>query len=273
VTAAAPAATPRGSGLGARLLSAVVGIPLLLGVIIVGGPIYTLVVAAALGVGYHELVRALRLQRTPLTLCGYGAVILLPWAASLDPAAVPAVLVAGVLASLVALVARGEAPESLAPWALTLAGVLYVGLLGQHFVSLRGLEDGRAWVLTAIAITFAADTGAYATGRLLGRHKLAPRLSPSKTVEGLAGGLLAGAAAAAACAALLDPGPSPALMAALGLVAAAAAAAGDLAESALKRTTGVKDMGRIVPGHGGILDRLDSLLFVVPLVYYAALTS
>ena len=109
-----------------------------------------------------------------------------------------------------------------------------------------------------------------AVGRLLGRHKLAPRISPGKTVEGGLGGLLAGALAAWALNRLLGLEKPDLAMALLGAGAAVAGQLGDLAESLLKRTAGIKDMGNLLPGHGGILDRLDSLLFVAPLVYYAA---
>src|SRR5205085_1718779 len=106
--------------------------------------------------------------------------------------------------------------------------------------------------------------------RLLGRHKLAPRISPGKTVEGAAGGLVAGAVAAWALNRLLGLDQADAGMLLLGAGAAVAGQFGDLAESLLKRTAGVKDMSNLLPGHGGVLDRLDSLLFVAPLVYYAA---
>ena len=253
-----------------RLLTAAVGIPLLLLLVLVGGPLYTAVVAAALALGFIEFARALALGRTALSAAGAITVAALAVAAHGGGGALVAVLSAGVVASLVALVAHGEPPASLTPWALTLAGVLYAGLLGQHAIGLRILPDGRDWVLFALFTTFATDTGAYAIGRALGRHKLAPRLSPGKTVEGAAGGLIAGAAAAAALNAALDLGQPPAAILVLGMAAAVAAQLGDLAESLIKRAAGVKDMGTIIPGHGGVLDRLDSLLFVLPLVYYAA---
>jgi phosphatidate cytidylyltransferase len=239
-------------------------------VVLVGGPLYTVAVAVALAIGFAEFARAARLPAAPLAVAGLLTVAALPVAAHAGGDALVAVLSAGAVAALGVQVARGEAPESLTPWALTLAGVLYVGVLGQHFVGVRLLPNGRDWVLLALFTTFATDTGAYAVGRLLGRHALAPRLSPGKTVEGAVGGLVAGAAAAPALNAALGLGVPSAAMLALGVVAAVAAQLGDLSESLIKRAVGVKDMGAIVPGHGGVLDRLDSLLFVVPLVYYTA---
>jgi len=146
--------------------------------------------------------------------------------------------------------------------------VLYVGWLGQHLLLVRRLHDGLAWTLLLLLATFATDTGAYAAGRLLGRHKLAPRVSPAKTVEGAVGGLVMAVVAVVALDYLLELPHRLPMMIVLGLAVGAAAELGDLAESLIKRRLGVKDMGHLFPGHGGVLDRLDSLLFVAPVLYY-----
>lgn len=261
---------PPRSGLTWRLITAAVGIPLVIALVWIGGPIFAAVVAVALGIGYWEFQRALKVERSPSTYLLTGLSAALALAALAGEDAVLPVLTAGVLASLLLLIAAGVVPEHLGGWGLGLAGVLYVGLLGQHAVALRELDAGRDWLLLAIFTTFATDTGAYAVGRLLGRHKLAPRISPGKTIEGSAGGLVAGAVAAWALGLLLNLDQPAAAMLALGAAASVAGQAGDLAESLIKRSAGVKDMGTIFPGHGGVLDRLDSLLFVIPLVYCAA---
>jgi phosphatidate cytidylyltransferase len=128
-----------------------------------------------------------------------------------------------------------------------------------------GGPAGHRWLLLAIAMVWAADTGAYFVGRRFGRHKLAPRISPNKTIEGLGGGLLAGLAVALAGAPLAGASlaqlPAVALVA---LLAVATSVVGDLFESLLKRHIGVKDSGHLVPGHGGILDRLDGVLAALP---------
>lgn len=258
------------SGLAWRLITAAVGIPVVIALAWAGGIIFALFAAAALALGYWEYHRALRLEDTPTAVLLTAITAALPLAALDGESAVLAVLTAGLLAVCLLLVLRGVVPDGLAPWGLSLAGVLYVGLLGQYAVGLRGLDDGRAWLLLAIFTTFATDTGAYAVGSLLGRHKLVPRISPSKTIEGAAGGLLAGALAAWALASLLDLGQPAHAMLALGAAAAIAGQTGDLFESLIKRAASVKDMGARFPGHGGILDRLDSLLFVIPLIYVAA---
>lgn len=145
---------------------------------------------------------------------------------------------------------------------------IYIGWLGMYYTLLRHLDHGRSWVFLALFTTFAYDTGAYAAGRLLGRHKLAPHISPGKTVEGAVGGLVCSTTAAVLLNLLLGPPQNPVVMAALGAGLGVAAQVGDLAESAVKRALQLKDAGRLVPGHGGLLDRLDSLLFAGPVLYY-----
>ena len=259
---------PARAGIAWRLASAAVGIPLVLALIVVGDPWYSLVVALILAVGYLEFAAAVGLGWSPLAVTGAVAVAALAAAVHRGGGLTLAVLSASVAASLTIMVLRGETVGQLRLWGLSLAGVLYLGLLGQHFVRLRLLPDGRDWVLFAVFATFATDTGAYAVGRAFGRHRLASRVSPGKTVEGALGGLAAGSLAALALNAVLGLNRAPAAMLALGSAAALAAQLGDLAESFIKRSADVKDMGGIVPGHGGALDRLDSLLFVVPLIYY-----
>jgi phosphatidate cytidylyltransferase len=157
-----------------------------------------------------------------------------------------------------------------AAWALTLAGGLYVGWLLAHFVLLRALPDGLAWVALALLTTWASDTGAYLLGRAIGRRKLCPQLSPGKTWEGLGGGLIGGMVAGAVIGTLaMDWGGAIGWTNGLvvGLLAAIVAPVGDLVVSMMKREVGVKDSGNLIPGHGGLLDRADSLMAVAPVVY------
>ncbi len=147
--------------------------------------------------------------------------------------------------------------------------VTYVALLFSHIILLRGLNQGIYLTFLAIGLTWATDTGAYFVGRVLGRHKLAPLVSPNKTVEGAIGGVLAAVAAAFIVGKLLpDQSLTPGLMCVLASAVGISAQLGDLVESALKRFAGVKDSGWLIPGHGGVLDRFDSILFTVPAVYY-----
>ena len=181
-----------------------------------------------------------------------------------------ALALAAVLPSLW-LVARGETQSALSEWLVVVGGVLYVGWLGSYLVPLRQLDQDGQWVFLAVFATFANDTGAYFVGLAVGRTPLAPRISPAKTVEGSLGGLACGVVAVPLLSYALgldiDIGP----LIPLAVLVPVAAQLGDLAESLLKRSAGVKDAGVLVPGHGGLLDRLDSLLFVVPMVYYYAI--
>lgn len=149
-----------------------------------------------------------------------------------------------------------------------MGAVLYLGVLGAHFVLLRDLDEGQRWLLVMLATVFATDTGAYAIGRLFGRHKMAPKVSPKKTWEGAAGGYIFGAAAAVAAPLLLGLDVTSTVVVAIALGAPVAAMIGDLVESALKRRLDVKDVSNLLPGHGGLLDRLDSLLFAGPWIYW-----
>jgi phosphatidate cytidylyltransferase len=155
----------------------------------------------------------------------------------------------------------------------TVLGVLYVVLLGGHLVALRMGFDQRLsahLLFFFFLVIMGSDTGAYYTGRAFGRHKLAPQVSPGKTWEGAVGGMLASLLMALAAHYWFFPGLS--LKAALPLAAAMNifGVVGDLTESALKRSAGAKDAAQILPGHGGLLDRLDSLLFNAPVIYYFA---
>jgi phosphatidate cytidylyltransferase len=170
-----------------------------------------------------------------------------------------------------ALLRGGQPAQAVEAAALTLLGAVYVGALGGTLAALRLLRPGEAgaWRVTLLlAIIMGSDTLAFFVGRALGRRKLAPQISPGKTVEGAAGGLLGGVAGALLVRwfGLPELPLGHALL--LGVLVAALGVAGDLVESLLKRWAGVKDSGGLLPGHGGMLDRLDSLLFGAPVLYY-----
>jgi phosphatidate cytidylyltransferase len=183
---------------------------------------------------------------------------------------------------------RADPRSGFVTWSATTFGVAYVGLLTPYLavaghlgpfdgsaatpVGALGLRAGAAWALTLVLVVWGYDTGAYAAGRWLGRRHLLESISPSNTVEGVLGGLIAATLAAGIGAWLIGlPAWHPLV---IGPVVGLAAQAGDLAESMLKRAAGRKDSGTLIPGHGGILDRLDSFLFAAPvLVAYAMLVA
>ena len=158
---------------------------------------------------------------------------------------------------------------------VTILGVIYVAFLGGFLVSIRtGFENSPNLSTHLLAffflVIFGSDTGAYFAGRTFGKHKLAPAISPGKTVEGLIGGLIAAAGFAALATVWFFPELQYKFSIPLGIVLAAAGVLGDLAESAMKRGSNTKDAASLLPGHGGLLDRLDSLLFGAPILYYFA---
>ena len=235
-----------------RLISAAVGLPVLLAFVWAGGALFVGAAAAAAALAAREmlaLLRAARVRRASASA---------PPAAWDETESVPPVEEG----------ATGAAPRD---WAIAALGVCYVALPFAALILTRLGDAGLQWVALAFLTTFATDTGAYAVGKAMGRRKLAPSVSPGKTWEGAAGGLLAAMSAAVGLVHLLDGVESrvwPAL--ALGLAIGVAAQAGDLLESQLKRMAGAKNSGRLIPGHGGLLDRLDSLVPVFPLVYCAS---
>jgi phosphatidate cytidylyltransferase len=259
-----------------RLLTAAIGIPIIVGVIYVGDVLFTAVVAVILAIAaiefVHMMMRKDRLLWRPgpialIAAAGCAAMPIIVDAGDFEWPPEPAILVG--LAMLYILV-RGAPKFALPSWAAVLAAVAYVGLLGSYFVLLRGLDDDGHWVFWAVLATWGTDTCAYAVGKLIGRHKMAPSISPGKTWEGTIGGLLGGLAVVVALNWALDLPVSTGEAMLLGLMLPAVAVLADLGESVLKRSAGVKDTSELVPGHGGFLDRLDSLLFTVPLVYYFA---
>ena len=162
----------------------------------------------------------------------------------------------------------GSPGDTLVDWGYTAAGAIYTGWTLSLFLRLRAGDDGLEWVLLAVLATFATDTGAFLVGRAIGRTRMAPRISPGKTWEGAVGGWLAGVSATAGLAVLLDLPITQAEAIALGALVGVVAQVGDLVESMLKRAAGVKDSGTLIPGHGGVLDRLDSVVFAIVVVYH-----
>jgi CDP-diglyceride synthetase len=166
-----------------------------------------------------------------------------------------------------------EFPAKIQRAGLTFAGIQYVALL-FGILALVILHDKLFWTFMLLASTFLADSGAYFVGRSLGKHKLAPRLSPGKTVEGLVGGILGGAVGSVVFWLIFHPVHPLWPMPFLGAVLAVTGMLGDLSESMLKRAFGAKDASQLIPGHGGLLDRVDALLFNAPVLYaYLMLTG
>lgn len=179
-------------------------------------------------------------------------------------------VLAGTLSSALCMPLFSGKPlkDSLLDGMVLIMGVLYVGLSLGYLLLTRAQPDGTRLIFFVVLVTWAGDTGAYIAGKSLGRHALAPIVSPKKTYEGLAGGIVLACLAAVVARAWFLPRFSLVDCLALGLLLTIAGLIGDLAESAMKRHAGFKDSGALIPGHGGMLDRLDSLLFTGPAFYY-----
>jgi phosphatidate cytidylyltransferase len=293
-------------GLGTRVVSGAVLLALVLAAILIQGPLLMLAVALAATLGAHEFYSiARRAGYAPWYPAGVALSLLLALRAYLSGkdllsgvaytgpgTGVELTVIALVL--LMVLVRQGvmwrrapvaeahgarstitAASSSATGWAdmgRTLAGAVYTGGILGYAPVLGAMQEsptrggGTYWLLTVIAGTAACDTGAYFVGSFLGKRKLIPHISPAKTWEGLAGGTLGAVIAAVALSGLLKLSLLAAVV--LGLLICAAGVAGDLSESLLKRAARVKDSGHLIPGHGGILDRVDSILFVLLAVYW-----
>ena len=260
-----------------RLITAAVLIPIAVGLVYLGALPYLVLVGGLLSVAEVEFGQLMqRGAFRPNVALGLG----LLWVWLLD-AQFPAwgLLQPGIAAFVLAAMAwhmwhRQGSP--VADWALTVTGGLYLGLCGACLVRLRALEpDGMWWTFTVLPTIMLADTSAYLLGRRWGRHKMAPALSPGKTWEGYAAGILTGAVFGALLPAFYRIwAPSGSALSSvhgliLGLVIATVAPLGDFGVSMMKRFVGVKDSGTIIPGHGGALDRVDSILWagVIGLYY------
>lgn len=259
------------SNLQLRLLTAAIGLPLVLGVTWLGGPAFAVVAGVIAVLAATEFVHGWLFPsvgvRAALPLAPvYGVAALMVVGAHWDARAPLAGLA---LAALLA--ATGYAPTNALgprrPYRVVAGALVYVGALFATVVLVRDVEDGRSWVLIGLLCTFATDTGAYATGMLIGRHKMAPKISPKKTWEGAIGGYVAGFAACYGLNTLFDTGVPAQTLIHLAGPLPIVAQVGDLFESWMKRRMGVKDASGLLPGHGGFLDRMDSILFVMPLVY------
>ncbi|MBA2528009.1 MAG: phosphatidate cytidylyltransferase [Pyrinomonadaceae bacterium] len=268
-----------------RIITAVIVLPFLIASILISWlqPVFVVLAAAAMVAGLFEFyVLAKRRDLKPDAAIGYLAAAALftvfyfndpaPRSDLLMMQMIPLILIVFTVATLIAATLRGAPFDKMvASTGATILGVLYVVLLGGHLVAVR---TGFTQALSADLLCFfflvlmGSDTGAYYVGRAFGKHKLAPSISPAKTWEGVAGGLLAGLLMATIAhfwffkeLPLKLALPLAAVMTVVGIL-------GDLTESALKRSAGAKDAANILPGHGGLLDRLDSLLFNAPVIYY-----
>lgn len=256
----------------ARLATAAVAIPLLL-LLFLYGPtwLFAAFVATIAMLGIAELATMMHADRQGERFASVASGLLLVAGVASGRAELTLLalmtLVVGAFVWILLLVEDFQ--RGLRDFGIFLVGLLYVGLFLPHFILLHGLEPyGRYLTVLVVAIGMAGDSAGYFVGRSLGRHKLIPAVSPGKTVEGAVGILAGSLAGAALIKALCLPDHGWGEMIGLALVMSVLGQLGDLSESAIKRTFGTKESGWLFPGHGGVLDRIDSLLFPVAFLYY-----
>lgn len=256
-----------------RILTVLVALPVLIAAVWFGFPYLPILVAAAAAIGLAEYYRLSPGLRSPVLLA-IGGLWTLSFVAAgqlADPwydFAPHFVLGAGLLLALPTL-ALNRSPRF---WALAVIGPIYVGFLLAHGLMLRELDGqsdlGRDWLLFTLIIIFANDTGAYVIGRAAGKTPMAPVISPKKTWEGSIGGFLSAVGVALVLGTILELEVPIWQSGLIGVAIGILSQAGDLAESRLKRAANVKDTGTLLPGHGGVLDRMDSIVLAIPVVYY-----
>jgi len=272
-----------------RIITALIALPILIVAIVL--PIYlreavwlfVLLGGIALAAGLFEFYSlSKRLELKADAAVGYVASGVLFTGFLFDaPAKGPELMLASIALTVIALLIsqtfrfQKDFSKMLTGIGVTLLGILYVVFLGGYLIAIRVGFETQGNLSTKLLgffflVTFGSDAGAYFVGRALGRHKLAPQISPGKTVEGLLGGQASAVALAVLSTWWFFPELPYAFSVPLAIVIAAVGVLGDLAESAMKRGAGAKDAASILPGHGGFLDRLDSLLFGAPILYYFA---
>lgn len=254
-----------------RIVVAIPWILVAIVIVVAGGPVFAAAVAILGCLGLRELFRMAK-QARPMQWAAYIGLVGMVAAASFGTAfnvlmlmAVPFVLV------FIFAAEREDRQNITSSLSITIFGLFWIGIPLVHAVLLRDLPDhGAALLVNVLVGTFVADTGAYTVGRLFGRHKLAPKLSPNKTIEGLVGGILIGMLGVW-CAGLYQDWLSGTDALILGAAVATMAPVGDLFESMIKRDLGKKDTGTLFGPHGGVLDRLDAVFFTVVIGYYVSI--
>ena len=274
-----------------RIVTAIWAIPVLSLIIWFGEPYFTIaaaVVGLLAAIEFFRLTKELKTQTLSILGIIWTVLIIVARNAGINKwlavrfdsgLLLPAIITSGMVVSLIVLLTRKQKTGAFTDWSWTLAEILYIGWFLGYFVALRGLGGsastiGRNWVFLAVFASFGSDSLAYFISSAFGKHKMAPVISPKKSWEGCIGGLFGGVAVSLLFVLNTPLSVSHYLnwwqLVIVGLLVSVFGQLGDLVESLFKRNTGVKDSGNLFPGHGGMLDRIDSLVFAAIVVYYAA---
>lgn len=260
-----------------RLKSVLILIPLMIVMIYIGGipfQAFVLLILCFAAWEYWHMLRAMQIEVPPYLIMGGVALIALQrifWGFEHSDILLVLLFFIIIVYFLVAY-ERGRI-NNIVNFAVSLSGILYIGWVGSYLISIRALPDGRWWLLTALPITWLVDLGAYSIGKPFGKHKMLPRLSPKKSWEGFAGGILFGVVSGGLLSLLWRPfmADIPAWQGMLlGLIMAVITPVGDLFISMFKRVAGLKDTSNVIPGHGGVLDRIDTWIWAALIGYYYA---
>lgn len=254
-----------------RVLAAIVLIPIVVAAVWLGGWWYTAFVTAFTAIAAWEVFNLMARTDfyTPVAWLGLIIVALLVLESGITPRDADrfqALLVLSILTGLVVVLFL-KRTHAATDWTLTLGGAIYMGVTMRYVSLMRGLEDGLWWVVVVALTVWLTDSGAYFIGRSFGKHKLWPRISPKKTWEGLLGGMVVGTIGAVVLGMLLIDGFQWWQGAIVGILTGIVGPLGDLSESLFKREVGAKDSSHLIPGHGGFFDRIDSFIFVGPVIY------
>jgi phosphatidate cytidylyltransferase len=257
-----------------RLLVASIAIPLIVGLVLWASPFHFFLVLGILVIlaqyEFYRLFPAIPVDSGLWMGLSAGAgflyVIYLKSTGSVPPETLDAVIALLLLTALGGTLLSGGV-DRMAHLPVVWLGIMYVPFLMGTLLLIRGIPGGAHWIVYLLALTWIVDAGGYFVGKALGRHKMAPRISPGKTWEGAAGGAIVGILFSVAVARYLPGNTSRVAMLSIGVLLSVTGQIGDLVESAFKRQAGVKDSGHFLPGHGGMLDKVDSLLFNAPVLY------
>lgn len=249
-----------------RILSSIIGIPLLFGLLYLGGVYWRLLFTLLALIALLEYLKMLDIGRhKPMLFPALLCLLVLLYSYLLE-AWLPGLLFLVLVIAGLEFVLRYPR-YSWSDLALSLFGATYIGFL-LSFALRLSLMPGSFWIVVlCFLITWGSDIGGYALGRLIGKHKMTPQLSPNKTWEGALGGIILAMLLAGGLGYFINLPLGPGYLVLVGLGGSIAASLGDLLESGIKRYLGVKDSGRLIPGHGGVMDRFDSFLLVLPLIY------
>jgi phosphatidate cytidylyltransferase len=257
-----------------RLITSAIGIPLLIVCVWAGNPWFTGAVGILLAFAGFEFYRiASHLQFKPLAYFGILVIVLLIFSSYFTDQSGKLLIITGAtIVSLVWVLLRPKQENAFNSWAWTMGGILYIGLLFSYWQDIRNLENGMLWIFVSALAIIACDTTAFFIGRTWGKHRMAPSISPNKTWEGAIAGLAASIFATVVLGIAFKIFISLDIdywqMVVLGIIIGVFSQVGDFIESLLKRNGGVKDSGKFFPGHGGVLDRIDSFTLVGACMFF-----